>query len=162
MRALSVADAYLNGLAACLMLAMMLLVTLDVAASYLFNSPLPGKLELTEFLMVGIVYGSLAYTQAVRGHINVEVVLVRLERRRRIASETLGALFALLFFALLFWRTTAMAWQSWEIREVTMGVEAFAVYPVKALIPLGSLLMCLRLLVDVADGLRALWWRAEG
>jgi TRAP-type C4-dicarboxylate transport system permease small subunit len=149
LRPLSLIEEQLNNLAALLMLAMMVMVSGDVLASFALNSPLPGKIELTEFFMVGIVYASLAYTQMRKGHIHIDLLLIRLSPRKRLLSETATYLLTLLFFALLLWRSTAMALDAWQSQEVTMGVEALPVYPAKMLVPIGSLLMCLRLVVDV-------------
>ena len=58
-----------------LLVAMMLLVTADVSGVTSSARRSQGTTELTEFMMVALLYFSLAHTQALKGHINVDIFL---------------------------------------------------------------------------------------
>ena len=60
---------------------MMVLTVADVLMRYCFRSPLPGASELTELMLVIIVFFALADTHTVRGHVAVDLVVTRLAPR---------------------------------------------------------------------------------
>ena len=52
-------------------LVMMLLTTCDVTTRYFIDWPVPGALELSEFMLATFALLGLAYTQQVGGHVRV-------------------------------------------------------------------------------------------
>ena len=150
-------EKWFNTLAMVIIVVMMLMVVTDVVGRYLFNSPLPGALEITELLMVGTVYLALAYTQFVKAHISIDLLTTRYSQRNRLMVETISLFVLLAFFSLLVWQGGNMAWHSWQIKEIAMGPAArISVYPVKFMVPIGSFLICLRLIIQIAENLKAL------
>lgn len=61
-------------LAGIAILAMMLLTCADVFMRYLFNAPIEGALDLTQMLMVVIVFFALAYCGWTGGHVVVDLL----------------------------------------------------------------------------------------
>jgi TRAP-type transport system small permease protein len=57
---------------------MMLLTTLDVVGRYFFNAPVLGAYEITEYLMLIMVFSFLAFAQSQKAHISVDIVFDRL------------------------------------------------------------------------------------
>ena len=51
---------------ACSLFGIMCLTTADVGGRYLFNSPILGVFELTEFMILILIFSFLAYTQSKR------------------------------------------------------------------------------------------------
>lgn len=150
-------ERYFNIFAMILIVAMMLMVTGDVAGRYLFHSPLTGALELTEFFMVGIVYAALAYTQFSKGHINIELLVDRYSPRKKLIVETISLFIGLGFFALVLWQGGRMAWVAWQIREIAFtAAMSMPVYPAKFMVPIGSFLMCIRFIAQIAENLGVL------
>jgi TRAP-type C4-dicarboxylate transport system permease small subunit len=62
---------------------MMLLTTADVCGRYFFNSPVLGAYEITEYLMLIMIFAYLALAQAEKAHINVDIVFNRLPGKWR-------------------------------------------------------------------------------
>lgn len=56
---------------------MMLLTTADVVGRYFFNAPVLGAYEITEFLMLIMVFSFLAFAQSQKAHISVDIVYNR-------------------------------------------------------------------------------------
>src|SRR5262249_56391702 len=81
----------------------------DVAGRYLFNRPLPGSLELSELLMVFLVFGAFAVTELRGGHVDIDVVVLRLPPRLRALSESLAAVLSMGFWGAVAWRTAVHA-----------------------------------------------------
>lgn len=135
--------------AAGVVMVMMFPVTADVILRYVFRSPLHGSLELGEFMMIGVVYLSIAYIQAVKGHIRVEVGTARLPKKFQIALDILGYGFGLALFSIITWRSGHLAWEAWITGDYTMGVVRFPLWPAKSIVPIGTGLLCLRLISDI-------------
>lgn len=145
-----------NIIASFLLLGIMLLVVSDVAGRYLFNKPVHGTLEITEFVMVAIVFFTLAHTQAIKAHIKVELLLERMPRKLRLILELITYLFGLVIFALITWQGYLSALDAWEVQEETDGLIPFPIFPAKLTIPIGCFLFCLRFSADIIDVIKEL------
>lgn len=131
-------------------------VSADALLRYALNRPITGTLEGVELLLVFAVFLGLARTQAERGHIAVGILTERLSGRPRAALEALTALLGLLLFGAVTWATGAMALRSWRMGEYSAGLIAFPIYPSRALVTLGSLLLSVQLLLELLGALATL------
>ena len=138
------------------MTAMMLLVTGDVLGRYLFNSPIHGTTEITEFMMVGLLYFTLAHTQALKAHIRVDMLVSLFSPRARLICEEITYFLGFILLALITWQSLVSAIQAWKIGETTFGLILFPLFPAKVLIPIGCFIVCLRLILDFFHGLKNL------
>ena len=89
--------------------AMTAVTVVDVAGRYLLNRPLPGALELSELLMVFLVFGAFAVTERRGGHVDIDVVVNRFPPRGRALSESFAALLSMGFWGAITWRTALHA-----------------------------------------------------
>ena len=139
-----------------ILLGMMLLVTSDVIGRFLFNRPIHGVTEITEFFMVGLLYFTLPYTQALKGHINVEIFTLHYSPRTRLIAGVLTYFLGFFVFALITWQGIKSAADAWKIQEVTFGLLELPLFPAKILVPIGSFFLCSRFALDIVKGLRKL------
>jgi len=146
----------LNALSGYIVFFMMIMITIDVTGRYLFNSPISGTLELTEFLMVFVVFFSMAYVQLNQRHIRVELLTQRLPKRVGDGFAIVTLLIAAVFFGLLAWQSWLSAWSAFEYREASEGLIQIPIYPPKFVIPFGSAIMVVQLLRDMAVRVRSL------
>ncbi len=89
---------------ATILVAMMLLTALDVGLRYLVNSPIPGGLELVEFMMAIIIPFSLVVTAYEKAHIEVDMLLEKVPAG---LQETVGCLTdatSLVFYSMITWQ----------------------------------------------------------
>lgn len=91
------------------MIAMMFLTTLDVLGRYVFKHPISGTADLTEVMMIVIVFLALSDTATSGGHISVEVVTSQLSRRKQLLMKMVTLLFSGLISVVLAWRLGANA-----------------------------------------------------
>lgn len=145
------AERVLAAVSAAIILVMMLLTTADVAFRFFLNSPIPGAYELSEFLLVGVVFLAISYVQACRAHIMVDLFTDRLPRWATLGLDILSALLALVVFAVLTWQAGFQAWRAWVIDDYTMGLIAYPIWPARAALALGVAVYCLRLILDIAN-----------
>src|SRR5690606_33485334 len=127
----------------------------DIASSR-FGRPVPGAYELTESVMVLVVFGGLAYAQIQRKHIRVELLYLRAGPRLQSPMDVLADVAGMLFFGLLLWQGWNEALYSWDIREATSGAVRLPLYPARFVLVFGAALYLLQLLLDFAEDLRAL------
>ena len=98
------ATALLTGV---LLLALTAVTLADVLGRYFLASPLPGASELTELLVMAIVFAGLPAICLDDGHITVDLVTSRLRGRLAVAQTMFGRLAVALMLPLV-------AWQLWE------------------------------------------------
>ncbi len=139
---------FLNAISGYILFFMMLLITVDVTGRYVFSSPIPGTLEFTEFLIVFVVFFSLAYVQLTKRHICVELVTQRLPRRVGDGLAVVVLVIAAVFFLLMGWQSWFAGVSSFEYREASDGLVQIPVYPPKLAIPFGAVLIAFQLLRD--------------
>ena len=80
---------------------MMLLTTADVFGRYFFNSPVLGAYEITEYLMMIMVFSFLAFAQSQNAHISVDIVFDRLPSNVKYPLERLNHLICLVMLCLV-------------------------------------------------------------
>lgn len=98
--------AVMGTVASVVLFAMMALTFADVVARYLFNAPLPGSFELTELMMVLLIFAGLPLVSRNDKHVTIDLidnfVSVRARRALTGVAHFLVAL-VLLYLAWLVW-----------------------------------------------------------
>ena len=83
---------------------MMFLTALDVGLRYIFNSPIPGALELVEYMMAIIVPFALTVTAFQKAHIGVDLIMERFPIRVQLVTACCTNFIAFLLYATVTWR----------------------------------------------------------
>jgi TRAP-type C4-dicarboxylate transport system permease small subunit len=128
--------------------AMMLLVVANILGRYLINKPVAGTLEITESLLVLIIFLSLGLTQYDGGHIRVTLLTRRLPPAHARIATVLSMLIGAAFFAWCAYAAWNFALQSYSFNEYEWGTVVFPLYPVKFVVFLGILLLAIQFLFD--------------
>jgi TRAP-type C4-dicarboxylate transport system permease small subunit len=130
-----------------------LVVVADVVARYAFNSPLTFADGLTErYLIVVVVYFALSSGEAAGVHVRVTVLTRILPPALRRALRTAVLLLSTLYFAGITAFSGFEAETAWKIRQTSTGLIPWPVYVAYTIVPVGTLLMTVRLLLQVARG----------
>jgi TRAP-type C4-dicarboxylate transport system permease small subunit len=128
--------------------AMMLLVVANIIGRYLFNSPVTGTLEITESLLVIIIFLSVAMTQYDGGHIRVTILTRRFSPRWSRAATVFAMICGAVFFAWCAYAAWRYAVQSWSFDEHERGTIVFPLYPIKFVIFIGISMLAFQFLLD--------------
>jgi TRAP-type transport system small permease protein len=100
------ADAVLGVAASAILMALMCLTFVDVVARYVFNRPLRGGFEITELLLLVLIFAGLPLVSHADEHVTMDFIDHLLgERARRSLARTVHAVVAALMFF--------MTWQVW-------------------------------------------------
>lgn len=114
--------------AAALLVAMVLLTTVDVVGRYFFGQPLQGAFELTEMAMGAMVFASLPLVTLRRQHVTVDLLASALPRRWRRLQAALVDLVVAGCSAAVAWQLVRKAERLAEAHETTATL-AIPVYP---------------------------------
>ena len=82
---------------------MMMLTTIDVVCRYFFNSSILGVYEITEFMMVCLIFLSLSFAQKLKGHVAVNILVDRFSHKRQHVFESCNFLVSIIFLLLIAW-----------------------------------------------------------
>lgn len=120
----------------------------DVAGRYLFNYPLVGTLELSEILLVGIVFFGSAYTLYLDKQITMDMLYSRLPTSIQKYVDILTRLFSLTIFILMLWKVTATAFYFKDVHRLVPTLF-WPIYPFVLFISFGVLMISLELIIEV-------------
>ncbi|MBN1369953.1 MAG: TRAP transporter small permease [Dehalococcoidaceae bacterium] len=140
----------LNWVAGIGLVAMLALTFADVIAVKVFKSPIPGAIEMVSFLSVVVVAFAIAYTQQLKGHIQVEFFVSRLPVKLRSFIGILVTAAGIALFALLAWRSFEYARVLQLSGEVSM-TQRIPFYPFVYAIAFCCIPVCLQLALEMLE-----------
>lgn len=140
-----------------ILVVMMLLICADVFGRYVIRHPIVGAYEVAEFFMSTIVFVALAYTQLQKANVSVDLVYERLPPKVQSAMAIFNTLLALGLFLLITWLGSADVLRALELNDRTAGLVRLPLWPAKAMVPLGSGLLCLQFITDIWDRIHELF-----
>jgi len=127
----------------------MFFVGAEVLMRYAFDKPIPGHLEGSELTAPIIVFFALSYTQATHGHVGMDLVLDAVSSAARRYAEMATLLVSIFICSVLAYFSLKNACQLWLYDDVTMSPPYFKTWPSAAAIPLGYVLISLRMYIQV-------------
>jgi TRAP-type C4-dicarboxylate transport system permease small subunit len=149
-RVVSLISRAINSVAAGILVAMMLLTAMDVLLRYIFNQPISGSMELTEYMMVIVVAFGLAHCAVQKGNVRVDVLVSRLPSRAQSVVNCITYLISLGLFGIITWRTILYTGAIFGT-ERTSSILLIPAFPFVGMVALGSAMLTLVLLVDFLD-----------
>lgn len=149
-------------IAAFTVLAMCLLVTFDVFVRGVFDLPIAWVPEIVGYLMVILVFFSLADTMLADDHIKVDLLVNRMPTRFREIAELFTLSLSTVIAGLFTWHGVNTALRSYEFGlKDAFGVLGVPLYVPQLALPIGSLVLTLVMLVLVVRKLRIVFGSAE-
>jgi TRAP-type C4-dicarboxylate transport system permease small subunit len=126
---------------------MMLLTAVDVCARYLFNHAILGSHDITELMMVIIIFMALSDTASSGGHICVEVVTSHLSAKVQQILKVVISLPCGVVAGIFAWRLGANAFESFQHMEA-MPVLQIPIAPFLALSAIGCGMLSVTFMVE--------------
>jgi len=130
-------------------LVLMLVTTADVALRATSNGGIASAVEVTEVLLVVVVFVGMAGAQLAGSHISTPLVTSRLPRRVAARVRTAACLLSVGLVLWLTYETGVAALESVRIREFRYGLVRIPVWPSKVGVPVGFGLLALVLVHDL-------------
>ena len=138
----------LANLGAIVLLMMMGLTTADVVGRYVFNAPILGVFELTEFMVLILIFSFLGYAQSHKSHVSVDLVVAFFPKKMQVWIELCNHALCLVLMALITWMGIERAIELREAGEASpnLGVPA---YPFVFFLVVGCAVMCIEYVRDL-------------
>jgi TRAP-type C4-dicarboxylate transport system permease small subunit len=131
-----------------MLLIMMFLGAGDVLGRYLFNKPIKGALEVSQLMMAGVALLCWGYTQAMKGHISIEILLMRYPARVKSIINFFSLILTIVVFSLITWQSTLIAIETLRQHRMLENLP-FPLFPFKFLVPVGAFVLCLESTIQV-------------
>ena len=112
-------EALLGVAASIILLAMMVLTTVDVVARYVFNRPLRGAFEITELLLLVLIFAGLPLVSFTNEHAVMDFIDRLLGRRALRGLQGGVELVSALLMFFLAWLVWGKADRIWAYRDAT-------------------------------------------
>lgn len=128
-----------------LVLAMVLVSTVNALVRYLFNQSSNAWLELQWYLFAAVFLLCAGYTLLHNEHIRIDVVSSRLSARTRLWIDVLGTvLFLLPVSIFVVWLSWPVFMNAWVSNEMSSNAGGLIRWPARLLVPAGFLLLSLQ------------------
>jgi TRAP-type C4-dicarboxylate transport system permease small subunit len=152
-KAIAQTSRIMNTIGIAFLMLLMLLITADVFLRAFFRRPILGTNELSEFMMIIVVYLAMAYTQHTKSHVSVDLVISRFPQRVQDVIDTCIYLLSLAICSLITWRAFADVERLMVIQRVS-DVLNIPVAPFQSVMAVGFFMFSLVLLLDFVHTLR--------
>ena len=113
----------------------------------LFGLPLSGTFELMGYFGAIVTAFALGYTQIKRGHIAVDIVVLRFSNKTQKILHAVNHLVCMVFFIIVTWHVYDYATTLWETGEVTETLQ-IVYFPFTYAVALGCLILAFTFFVD--------------
>jgi TRAP-type transport system small permease protein len=137
--------AYLGTIA---LLAMMMLTVVDVVGRYFFNHPVMGAFELTEFLVLILIFSFLAHSQANKSHVSVDILFQHFPKRLQTVISVFNHLICLCFMGLVTYMGYRRALEIKGFGEATSNL-GITKYPFAFFVVFGCAVLSIEYLRDL-------------
>ena len=139
-------------------IALMMLITIaDIVGRRVFNQPLSGTYELSQFMLVIVVFFSIVHCEFQRGHIAIDLVTCRFRKRTQDILASIMYVFFLVTFCLLTWQLVSQAIDVWQINRMSAELR-IPIFPFVLIAAFGcallSLVVLAYLLLLIAEALK--------
>jgi TRAP-type transport system small permease protein len=139
---------FLSRLGCVALFAMMCLTVVDVVGRYVFNSPILGAFEITEFMVLVMVFSFLGYAQAQKAHVTVDIVYDRFPANARRIIAIANYTISFIVMLIVCWMGFEKAVETWQTGEKPLNLAVLN-YPFVFFLSFGAMVMCLEYIRDV-------------
>lgn len=131
----------------------MVLIFIDVVCRKAFNTPIKGTYELVEFGMLIMIVLALAYTQMMKGHISVELIVEKFPKRVQAILEVFTNLICLGFWGAIAYQGFFQA--SEQVKKgITSANLMIPLWPFVIVLAVGCVCFSIVIFSDVLRSLR--------
>jgi TRAP-type C4-dicarboxylate transport system permease small subunit len=130
-------------------LLIMIVVCVDVAGRAIFNSPFHSGVEVSELLLVCLVFFGLAAAQQQKQNFAVDILTQHFPVWLQRSLELAGYVICLAIIVMIAWPSSKQAITSFQRGESGFGIVPFPVWPARAILALGLWLLAMQFACDI-------------
>ncbi len=139
----------LAGYTATGILGLLMVLTVADVIGYLFKVPIRGTPELSEFMMVLVVFLALAWCAVTRKHVRVDLIVSHFPPRVQAIFDSITLLATLGLFGIITWRSVLESMASYD----TTSILRLPTAPFYWIMTFGLALFCLAILVVLIENI---------
>ncbi|MCD6401161.1 MAG: TRAP transporter small permease [Anaerolineales bacterium] len=130
-------------LAGCLIVGMVIGISYDVGARYLFNSPTKWIYEFSEYCLLAVVYLSGAWTLSENGHVRVDVLYSHYSIKKQAAVEVFLCVLGIVFTIIFTWQGIMFVWDGIVTGSRSETYLEVLQWPIRLIMTVGTGLLCI-------------------
>ena len=134
---------------------MMLLTVADVFMRFFFNSPITGATEITEFMMICVVFLALAWCALTKMHVKVSLLVSNFSNKAQTIIDIITLTATLIICAIITWRSLLESISTYK-NHIASSLINLPYYPFKLIMTLGFAVFCLAITALIAEKIGAL------
>ena len=154
MNSIDVINERLGRLGSIIILAIILIGSIEVILRFVFRSPTNWSWELNSMLLCFYVGLAGGYTTLIDGHVRVDIFYEKCSLRQKAIIDLLLSFLFFTYVGIALWFLSKLAWNSFADKEHLISTWAAPVYPVKIFLVLAVILVLLQGLVKFIRDLR--------
>jgi TRAP-type C4-dicarboxylate transport system permease small subunit len=136
---------------------LMILTAVDVVSRDVFNHPIPGTVELSQYMLAILILLGFAYTQQVKAHVAVSILTSRLPQNAQLILHLCTTLMGLFIFSILAWQGVVVGVEERTVSDMLRIPQS----PFRILVAVAAFFVCLEFLVDVEESFNKLVRRSS-
>ena len=136
----------MSRIASVVLFLMMLLTITDVFLRKVFSKSILGTVELTEFMLVIVIFFALARTEVMNGHVKVDLVMSRFGKSAQALVDMITQFVCFFLSVLITWSTLIYSQKMRTSGEVSQDLW-IPVYPFIYIVAVGCAILSLTLLI---------------
>jgi C4-dicarboxylate transporter DctQ subunit len=133
--------------------AMLGITVTDIVCTKIFRRPLLGSMDIISLLGLLAAAFAIAQTEILKQHVRIDVFTVLLKERTRSVLGVVSSFFALMFAALLIWRSVDYGF-SLETSKLSSATLRILFFPFSYLIALACIPLFLILFLELFEFIR--------
>jgi len=130
----------LTNLAGLLSLIMIFAIMREVVGRYFFNNPSDWSLELSGYLLVGLVYLGAAGTEMNDGHVRIDFIYSHYGKKMKFLVDLLSFIIGLIWCSVLVWQGYLLCSHSFTTDARSATIMRWPLYPAQGAVVLGAAL----------------------
>lgn len=148
---------WINYVGAGFLFLMVCLIFVDVILRYFFHRPIIGDVELTQLMLVIVVFLGVAYAQLRQRHVAVELFVIGLPQKGRVIVNSISYILSIGLISLIIWGSSSNALWLKDL-GTDSGMLRLPIYFFAFLIPFGCALFLVIIIRDfihtLAEGIK--------
>jgi TRAP-type C4-dicarboxylate transport system permease small subunit len=148
---------FIAGVSGVFLIPLMIMTAVDVVSRDVFNHPIPGTVELSQYMLAIFILLGFAYTQQVKAHVAVSIIISRLPQNARFILNLITTLMGLFIFSILAWQGLVVGVEERTVSDMLRIPQ----YPFRILVAVAAFFVCLELLVDFEETVNKLVRRSS-
>jgi TRAP-type C4-dicarboxylate transport system permease small subunit len=136
----------IGGCGVAVIIALTLMTVADIIMRRFFSMPFSFSFEVTQLMLVLIVFCSIPYSTSRLRHVSIEVLVLTFPKKLRRRIDIVGDFFCAAVLAAICWQSIEKGFGTYNIGTMTGELE-IPLYPFYFFVSFGAMVACISLIV---------------